>query len=398
MKEIIRPIVDATIALLLLLALVVVFRSDKPLASAEAEGGLKTIEEGPPEPEPVVQPLKLAVTFCAPERAEYDDMGKLLKKLGQGYEYTQIHLDDLADYDKISQFDVVFATCGTFTEAWLAARLNEKGARPNTEVRRANDAMFEKARESLRKYLASGKTLYASDQMYQLLRRVFEEYTNADPSSVGEAQSVEANVTDSGLSEQIGQRLSIKFDMPDWYPARFSAPGQTVYLEGRYRTMNGRMEDAPLLVKLPYEQGSLLFTSFHNEKQNSEEEEKLLRYLVFATVTAKEVSKVTKTMMAGGFSPQKSSLLSASKGSPTASQTYKSKKSGRLQFVLGFEDRGARLKLKVVGPNGKTYEKEGNSTITVEIKDAPVGDWKYTVTAVKVPYENFPFTLTVGEE
>ena len=33
-----------------------------------------------------------------------------------------------------------------------------------------------------------------------------------------------------------------------------------------------------------------------------------------------------------------------------------------------------------------------------EIPNAPAGDWQYTVTALELPYANFPFTLTVGEK
>jgi hypothetical protein len=68
-----------------------------------------------------------------------------------------------------------------------------------------------------------------------------------------------------------------------------------------------------------------------------------------------------------------------------------------LQFVLGFQDQGARLKLIVVGPDGKSVEKEGTTTLSVDVP-AATGDWKYTVTALKVPSENFPFTVTVGQK
>ncbi len=40
----------------------------------------------------------------------------------------------------------------------------------------------------------------------------------------------------------------------------------------------------------------------------------------------------------------------------------------------------------------------GNSTFTIDVPKATAGQWKYTFTPLKVPYENFPFTLTVGEK
>src|SRR5262249_23708313 len=155
--------------------------------------------------------------------------------------------------------------------------------RPDTVTRERNMEMFDKARDALRRYVASAKTHYTSDQMYSLLSYVFQEYTGGRV-DVGDKQTVQARIVDPGLRDELGQDLSIKFDLPEWYPAEFQSPDRTVYLEGDYRTMVGGTESAPLLFKLPFEQGAMIFTSFHNEKQNSDKEEQLLRYLVFATV------------------------------------------------------------------------------------------------------------------
>ncbi len=158
------------------------------------------------------------------------------------------------------------------------------------------------------------------------------------------------------------------------------------------------METPPLLVKLPFQKRVIVFTSFHNEAQNSEIELDLLRYLVFATVTARVGTEVTQTMVKGGFSPEKQNILSASAGAPAVTQTYHCRKAGQIQFALAFEDRGARLRLVVKDPNGQKYEKEGISTFVVEVPNAAAGDWQYTVTALKVPYPNFPFQLTIGQK
>jgi hypothetical protein len=402
MKTALRYLIDATIGVLLVVAVGVVFRLDQP--RAEPDEGPRLVEVAQEEPISIAPPpLRLAVTYCPRDRAEYDDMGRLLKELGQGYQYTPIHQNDLAEYDRIAQFDVIFVTCGTYPKEWLEAESLGKGVRPGTESRRMNRRMFDRARDALRRFVASGKTLYVSDQMYTLLTYAFEEFQDPSTSSsssskLGDRQTVEARVVDPGLRDQLGGELALRFDLPDWFPALFTSRDSTVFLEGSYRTLDGGTETAPLLVKLPFEQGALIFTSFHNEKQNSEKEYQLLKYLVFATVTAREVSKVTRTMLAGGFSPRKQSLLSASTESSSVTQSHRNRTTGRLQFVLGFEPRGARLRLKVVGPDGKVLEKEGTSTFTLTIDKPQVGDWTYSVTALQVPYENFPFTLTVGEE
>jgi hypothetical protein len=69
-----------------------------------------------------------------------------------------------------------------------------------------------------------------------------------------------------------------------------------------------------------------------------------------------------------------------------------------LRFSLGFENRNAKMKLTVVGPDGVPHEKEGISPLVVEIPDATVGDWKYTITAIKTPFDNFPFALSIGQK
>jgi len=172
----------------------------------------------------------------------------------------------------------------------------------------------------------------------------------------------------------------------------------TTYLRGTYRLRDGPEQTGPLLVTFPHGEGTVVFTSFHNEAQNTQMEEELLRHLVFTSVTAREEGKIQKTIVRRGFSPTERNLLSASSASRPFHQTYECQKRGPLKFVLGFEARGARLRLAVAGPGGLQAEKTGTETFTIDVDDAPAGTWQYTITPVKIPYENFPFTLTIGEK
>jgi hypothetical protein len=65
---------------------------------------------------------------------------------------------------------------------------------------------------------------------------------------------------------------------------------------------------------------------------------------------------------------------------------------------LSFADQGAHLKLTVRGPDGANFEDEGTSTFSIDVSDAAPGNWTYTVTALKLPHQEFPFTLTVGND
>jgi len=152
-------------------------------------------------------------------------------------------------------------------------------------------------------------------------------------------------------------------------------------------------------VRFPYKDGTVIFTSFHNEKNNSEAEKKLLRYLVFTTVTSGETERITKTMVQGGFRPRGGGLFSAAKENPAVTQTYRCTEERPLKFVLGFQGEGAKLRLTVTRPDGKKYdEKEGTSTLTIDVPSPVTGDWKYTITALELPNENFPYTVTVGQK
>ena len=103
-------------------------------------------------------------------------------------------------------------------------------------------------------------------------------------------------------------------------------------------------------------------------------------------------------MAKGGFSPTKKNLFSASSEADSVSQAYENKAVADLQFVLAFPEQGATLELAVTSPDGTISRKRGTSTITIDVPNALVGSWKYSIIAVKVPSENFPFTITVGKK
>jgi hypothetical protein len=370
-------LLDAGVAAGLVLALFIVIVLDKVVPTAKPPAAestpivTTTVTEKEPEK---ARPLRLAVTPTQSDEknGKWDDMGKLLGHLGEGYPYTMFPLQDLYDPQKLAAYDVLFLTC----------------AAGDTEDAKTGN---------LRTFVGNGGTLYASDWRYDCVAKAFPEYTVPMLAGMGNYQTLVAKVEDAGLRDLVGPTIPLKFNLSKWKTAAFGGDRVNVLIDGQYEKLDGGRVNAPFLVKFQFGKGTVIFTSFHNERQNSEVELKLLKYLVFSAVTAKTEAQVTQTMVKGGFSPQKSNLLSASADSPKVSQTYRSKKGGRIRFVLGFENRGARLRLTVNSPDGKTYQQEGAATFTVEVPAAPVGDWRYTVTALQVPYPDFPFTLTVGE-
>ena len=388
-----RLLIDGGIGLGLVVVLVVVFALDRHSVGdtdKRATEVLKNVKVAPPSLP--VQALRLAVTPPV-----YDDMGKLLDTLGAGYRHEMISYADLLEEDRLAEYDVVFLTCGLVPRKWLARSLRA-GQRDGGVAGYAKQRIRQRLYDSLRGFVAAGGTLYVSDWQFQLLAIAFPEFVDHSKADRGAVQTVDAEVLDRALAQRLGSKIQLRFDKPAWYPAALEGNELVTYLRGTYSTTEGRQLTAPLLVKFPFERGTVIFTSFHNEAQNSDVETELLRYLVFASVTAELQASVKHTMIEGGFSPTERNLLSASAGDQSVSRTYQCRRAGGLQFVLGFAARGARLRLSVAAPDGRRWEKTGSSTFTVDVPDATPGEWKYTITPIEVPYENFPFTLTVGEE
>ena len=161
-------------------------------------------------------------------------------------------------------------------------------------------------------------------------------------------QKVNADVVNPGLRELLGKaRIKLDFNLDNWFPARFRGDDVTVLIRSEYVTMAGQQIEAPLLVKFPEGQGTVIFTSFHNEAPTSEQEEILLRYLVFTAMTAHEESRADKTMLSGGFSPAKRNQVNHMAGNASITRRYDNPGSGPLRFALIFTG-ARRLKLTLV--------------------------------------------------
>jgi len=356
----------------------------------------------PPAVEPVAgeqvdQPqrrsgLRIAVT---PEPAVFDDVGRLLDSLGAGYAYRMIPLDDILEPEKIGQFDVLFLTCSGFTDTWLGSKSD--GELRGGELYEPNTETFERAKQTLRKFVSDGGTLYASDLHLLTLEACFPEFYASALDDRGAPQIVDARVVDENLKRVIGERIELTFDQEGWRPAALAGEGLATLLEGDYRSLGGETKHAPLLVRFPLGQGSVIFTSFHNEKQNSDKEKELLKFLVFSVVTASADAEAERTLARGGFSRTKKDLFSASRESEPIRRTYENTREVDLQFVLAFSDQGAELELEVEGPDGAVRRKQGGSTISIDVPAAAVGSWHYRIRPISVPSDNFPFTISVGQ-
>jgi hypothetical protein len=377
MPDAIKYLLDAAVAVALFMALLVVFAVDRfmlPRASAPTENTLhvNVIDVNARHRN---KKLKLAVTPTAQfsDTEKWDDMGKLLKELGDGYRFDELKIQDILLKPKVlGEYDVVFLTCSNEGENEL------------------KDALFE--------YVSNGGILYASDWRYGTVANAFPDMVAANLVGEGVKQQIQADVVDPSLSEALKtNKIHLDFNLGQWKTAAFAGPRVQTLIQGRYtKEVSRQPAVAPLMVRFKIRDGTVIFTSFHNEKQNSRTEKQLLQYLVFSLVTAGVDADVNAKME--GFTPQRSNLLSTPERNQSISKTYESKKSADLRFALGFRNEGAKLRFNIKSPDGKEFTKDCESSTIFEVPNAAAGVWTYTATSLHLPYENFPFTMTAAEK
>jgi hypothetical protein len=382
-KILVDAVGGAALAFLLLVVLVV----DRLLSPGERAVAntleVRVVTDG--SKTPTQRKLRLAV-LSDPVRnpkdnAEviWDDMSSLLNQLGAGYQHDHLRTGDLlADPRRLDKYDVLFYTCS-----------------PGGQ----------ELRDTLVQFVSRGGILYASDWRYDAIANAFPDLVDQGSRGDGLNGSVMAEVVDPGLRDILGPATELNFDLPQWKTAAFAGPRVNVLLRGNYRRMRnandgvGVPASAPLLVCFPVGRGGqVIFTSFHNEKLARDTEQKLLQYLVFTMVTAGVEADLQSQFAEGGFAPERSNLLSTPRNNPSMIKSFAHPKAGPLRIALGFRDEGAKLKLRIAAPDGRSYTWEGGSTVVLEVPNAMAGEWSYRVTALHLPYENFPFLVTIGQK
>ncbi len=310
--------------------------------------------------------LRLAVTPVA-----HDDLGQVLRRMGDGYSYLTLRRQELLSAESLRKQDVVFLTCSDlYAQDFLAA-------------------------PTLRRFVEQGGTLYASDLCGDLVLATFPEFRAPYPLLPGIPQSIDGRVLDQGLQSFLGKKtIPLSFDAPDWRPAAFDPSKVQVCLGGVYRNNFGHAMPVPLLVRFRVGAGTVIFTSFHHTKNDSATVQKLLEYLVFASVNARSEGRVKDLMQRSRFAPQDLRPLAMTKGKATNANYLH--QGGDLQIAVGFENLGARLKLTLVSPTGRNVTYEDQGLYLIEIPAAEAGLWRYTVTPLELPYANFPIIVAVG--
>lgn len=320
--------------------------------------------------------LRIAVTEPA-----YDDIGSILDSMG--WTYTELTMADLANASILGQYDVVFINC--------AYAFTYDGA-----------SYADASASTLEQYVRDGGAVYASDWAYEFIDRSFPgyiQYYTLAGATVGEAQVVQADIVNPGLASYLAATtIEINFDMPSWVPIQSVTDDVRIYLAGDYSFNTPSLtaaDDDPLTVSFAYGDGRVVYTAFHSEGQDSEDEARLLEYVVYISATEGLSSSLRDLLAGSGYATREEILGAIDMGQ--TSPRYALANPTETDLFIGLNWQMGTMRLSVFRPDGSLFDQqEGASPLALEIADAGAGEWSYQADALDVPLDNTPYLIQIG--
>lgn len=295
----------------------------------------------------------------------FDDIGAVLTSMGEGFEFEEVSWTDLRNSESLEKCEVLFINCGPLT---------------------CDEEELSAAAPHIDRFIRSGGSVYASDWAGMFIQMAFPGVLEFD--SRGQKGNFKCNIVDAGLQEILGLRIKIHFDMGSWWRVIRHNELTRVYVEDSAHR--------PVVVGFEHGKGHVIFTSFHNEAQVSKKEKELLEYLVLRPILANAAANAAQFAHAQQCEPGKEILSSIDRGQESPPYVYQAQGGEGVLFVLGWQDSG-QLKMAVRNPAGQTVfeQTSGTSPLTFEAT-AAIGVWSCVITAASVPYDNFPYVLTLA--
>ena len=272
---------------------------------------------------------------------QFDDMGAVLKKMG--ISAVEVTADDLNNLSTWKKYDAIYLNCGSIYPS------DERTA-------------------ALKKYVQDGGIVYASDYSGELIEAAFPDKINffsedkKNPQSfsakVGDSGEMEANIVDQGLASIVGKnKVLINFDLGSWVVINSVNSGVRVHVIGNAKTNSGEvLKNRPFVVSFSEGKGEVLFTSFHNEAQTTEDLDKILVWFA-AKAKAGKLAQQSRSLgiKGGNFVLQEVVDFISSNDS----KSYKFNATGKNDFkvIINFEGNG-KVNVVVKDPGGKEVLKE----------------------------------------
>jgi hypothetical protein len=320
---------------------------------------------------------------------QFDDIGAVLRGLGEGFEHQTVDWDDIKRPGKLESAQVLFLNC-----AGIPSR----------------DPFVRDTAPTIRRFVEQGGTVYASDWAVTTIQTAFPGILEFDKR--GRSGEMHCTVRDRGLQEMIGRQVDVRFNTSWWRVIKVD-PSVRVFVTGTDEYADEDDLDALLLDdedddfsargKLPIVwtfscgKGHVLYTSFHNEAQTSEKEKALLRFLVLRPILSKVAAATEQSLRSQRVAPGKEIIGTVGRRAPAGPFVYEARGGESLLYFLNWTGDGA-LRLVVRDPSGRVaLERERDQPpLGCEVSGAAAGRWTCEVQPLRVPYDNFPFVLTLA--
>ncbi len=312
----------------------------------------------------------------------YDNIGSVLSRSEINYPWAEMPLENLKYLPYLEQYDTVFINC-------------------SQNVQNSPDVAT-----AIQDYVRGGGSIYASDWAYEYIRDAFPGFITfyGENPKIGSPGSVVADIVDSGLAKYINpdyppNTIELNYNLNIWVVIDGVSANTTVHLRGDIQTSIGQLYDKPLTVSFtPYPEspGKVIYTTFHNEAQQNDIEKKLLEYLVLIPTTSELTKEAKEYIKSFGVYAKETNINTIDIGAISPQFTYNLGKSDTL--VFGANWSGGTIGLSIYSPDGSLYDQllSDSPPVAIVIPEAQTGNWKYQITGINVPYDNYPYVVVVG--
>jgi hypothetical protein len=226
--------------------------------------------------------VKMAVVLGSYDSIELilDDLG--FKKLTNiyssetGYVLFDTPKQIIENSSLLNEFSILFMNCGTSNS------FDENYSSDDTNFDYSNyEASSYSNFSNLASFVNSGGSLYVSDLEYPTLEKLYPEFITFS-TSFGDEQVINATILDKDLIKYMGKKnMQITFDLGGWAIINSTGLNARVLIEGNILGYENNNSNNPLMVTFESGLGRVLYTSFHNEVQKTEDMDRILKKVVF---------------------------------------------------------------------------------------------------------------------
>jgi uncharacterized protein YegL len=327
----------------------------------------------------VIEDVNMSESRLAVTPAGHDDIGKILASMGPGYQFEDLSWNALEDPRALERTDVLFANCeGTCSDR----------------------ARMDRLAPVVRNWIESGGSLYASCWAIGLVEAIWPGLVRTSRSGLI-FKTVASDVVDPGLAEFLGTR-SLDLQLGGWWDTELALESNTqrfvdagVPSAVLFLFPLGARRSRTLVWDVRLGEGRIIYTAFHNHDQPSEQQRRLLEYLVLRPVLARAVTGAQRIIEAERCTPGREVVGTLSRSSNTRAFTFDASGIGDALFLLHWNG-STPLRMSVSDPAGRTvYDQSGPAPLRFTAP-ATRGPWRCTVLGASLPHDNFPFVLTIA--